>query len=101
MDDIAAAANVSKRTPYARYGSKTGLLVAVMRHEIDDRLKPIAATMRTGYLRERLLRTAQKMLDLRSSPRPSGLKSSPIGFAVRMSTTSTSRPCLVSIREAG
>ncbi|MFD1104828.1 MULTISPECIES: TetR/AcrR family transcriptional regulator [Sphingobium] len=74
MDDIAAAANVSKRTLYARYGSKTGLLVAVMRHGIDDRLKPIAATMRTGCLRERLLRTAQKMLDLSLKPETIGFE---------------------------
>jgi AcrR family transcriptional regulator len=74
MDDIAAAANVSKRTLYARYGSKKGLLVAVMRHGIDDRLKPIAATMRTGCLRERLLRTAQKMLDISLQPETIGFE---------------------------
>ncbi|MDF0543951.1 TetR/AcrR family transcriptional regulator [Sphingobium sp. H39-3-25] len=74
MDDVAAAANVSKRTLYARYGSKKGLLVAVMQYAIDDRLKPIVATMRSGCPRERLLRTAQKMLDLCLKPEIIGLE---------------------------
>ncbi|MFC0146598.1 TetR/AcrR family transcriptional regulator [Sphingobium scionense] len=74
MDDVAAAANVSKRTLYARYGSKKGLLVAVMRYGIDDRLKPIAATMTTVCLRERLLRTARKMLDVSLQPETIGFE---------------------------
>jgi AcrR family transcriptional regulator len=74
MDDIAAAANVSKRTLYARYGSKMDLLIAAMKHGIDHHLKPIVATMRSGCPRERLLRTVRKMLDLSLKPEIIGLE---------------------------
>lgn len=74
MDDIAAAANVSKRTLYARYGSKIGLLVAAIEHGIDNRLTPIVATMGSGSPRERLTRIARQMLDLSLKPEVIGLE---------------------------
>ncbi|QDK32806.1 hypothetical protein DM450_08425 [Sphingomonas sp. IC081] len=40
MDDIAAAANVSKRTLYSRYGSKTQLLIASAEHGTQRHLNP-------------------------------------------------------------
>lgn len=74
MDDIATAANVSKRTLYARYGSKVGLLVAAIEHGIDNRLTPIKATMNYGSARKRLLRIARQMLDLSLEPEVIGLE---------------------------
>lgn len=74
MDDIAAAANVSKRTLYARYGSKVGLLIAAIEHGIDNRLNPIVATMGSGSPRQRLIRIARQMLDRSLEPDIIGLE---------------------------
>ncbi|MCC2978265.1 TetR/AcrR family transcriptional regulator [Sphingomonas sp. PL-96] len=68
MDAIALAAKVSKRTLYARYGSKVGLLIAALEHAIDDRHEPIVAAARRGTPRQRLMRAARKMLDVSLTP---------------------------------
>ncbi|PZU64079.1 MAG: hypothetical protein DI540_21805 [Sphingobium sp.] len=64
MDGIATAANVSKRTLYARYGSKTRLLVAAVEHGTAVLQRKIVADIRPGNARERVLKAARKMLDL-------------------------------------
>ena len=64
MDRIAAAANVSKRTLYARYGSKNGLLVAAVEQGTARHLKPVSSNIPRGTPRDKLLHVARKMLDL-------------------------------------
>ncbi|OAN58720.1 hypothetical protein A7Q26_13895 [Sphingobium sp. TCM1] len=64
MESIAASANVSKRTLYSRFGSKTELLRAAVEHGLCRHLRPIASTIPKGLLRDRLLFVGRKMLDL-------------------------------------
>ncbi|EQB16742.1 MULTISPECIES: TetR/AcrR family transcriptional regulator [Sphingobium] len=64
MESIATAADVSKRTLYARFGSKNGLLVAALEHGTARHLKPIASTTPAGAPCEQLLHLASEMLDL-------------------------------------
>ena len=58
IDHIAAAAQVGKPTIYTRYGSKAGLLKAVIEHVLTHRLvpidRPIAAKDAQGALTEQL-----------------------------------------------
>lgn len=63
MDAIANAANVSKRTLYSRFGSKTALLFAAIEHGTARHLRPIAANIPTGSARDKLLHVSRKMLD--------------------------------------
>lgn len=74
MDDIAAIANVSKRTLYARHGSKIGLLVAAIKHGIDDRIKPLLLANYSGPPRERMMCAALNMLNLLLEPDTIGLE---------------------------
>ena len=74
MDDIAAIANVSKRTLYARHGSKIGLLVAAIKHGIDDRIKPLLLANYSGPPRERMMCAALNMLNLSLEPDVIGLE---------------------------
>jgi len=74
MDAIAAAARVSKRTLYSRYGSKLGLLIEALKRSHDNRWKPIVAASASGSPRERLMQTARKMLDLSLKPDIIGLE---------------------------
>tara|TARA_R110000868_G_scaffold154994_7_gene381345 strand:- start:609 stop:1316 length:708 start_codon:yes stop_codon:yes gene_type:complete len=63
MDLIATAANVSKRTLYSRFGSKTELLRAAVKRGVCRHLQPIAARIPKGLLRDRLLFVGRTMLD--------------------------------------
>lgn len=75
MDDIAAAANVSKRTLYARYGSKNDLLVATVEHRTASLSRQVVAELPPGSAHERVLKAARKMLDLAIDPELVGLAS--------------------------
>lgn len=68
MEGIASAANVSKRTLYARFGSKTSLLVSAIEYGVAKHLKPISASIPEGSARERLRHTAARMLDASLKP---------------------------------
>lgn len=75
MEAIALAANVSKRTLYSRFGSKTGLLYAALDHGHERLAKPIIARgIPNGSLRDQLLATARKMLDATLKPETLGLE---------------------------
>lgn len=74
MDGIAAAANVSKRTLYARHASKTGLLVAAVEHGSKSLLRKIVADIPRGNARERVLKVSRKMLDVALDPEVIGLE---------------------------
>lgn len=63
MESIAASANVSKRTLYSRFGSKTALLRAAVERGLHRHLQPIATTIPKGELRDRLLYVGRRMLD--------------------------------------
>lgn len=63
MDEIAAAANVSKRTLYARFGSKAGLLRAAMKRGIGSRLDLIVDNIPEGDLEDQLFYLGRSMLD--------------------------------------
>ncbi|MDX3911299.1 MAG: helix-turn-helix domain-containing protein [Sphingobium sp.] len=63
MEGIASAANVSKRTLYSRFGSKTALLVASVEHGIAHHVRPIASTIPAGSTRDKLLHVGRKILD--------------------------------------
>ena len=68
MEGIASAANVSKRTLYARFASKTDLLVSAIEYGVAKHLKPISASIPEGSARERLRHTAIRMLDASLKP---------------------------------
>ena len=67
IDRIAAAANVGKPTIYARFGSKAGLLKAVVDHVLTHRLVPIdrAIVARTAVeaLKEQLANVIAASID--------------------------------------
>lgn len=63
MDGIALAAQASKRTLYARFGSRDALVVAAIEHGAARLLQPIALSVPDGLLKDRLLYVAQRMLD--------------------------------------
>jgi AcrR family transcriptional regulator len=63
MEAIAAAANVSKRTLYSRFGAKTKLLRAAVEQGVYRHLRPIATSIPNGSLHDRLLYVGMKMLD--------------------------------------
>ncbi|MCF8706743.1 MULTISPECIES: TetR/AcrR family transcriptional regulator [Sphingomonadaceae] len=63
MEGIAAAANVSKRTLYARFGAKARLLVSAVEHGIAHHLRPIASNIPAGSARDKLLHVGRKILD--------------------------------------
>lgn len=69
MEGIAASAGVTKRTLYARYGSKDGLLRAVANLDSSPVAADIAATIPPGNPRDRILFAAQACLDVALSPR--------------------------------
>lgn len=64
MDRIAAAANVSKRTLYARFGSKRALVVASIEQYINRELGSIEAAIPHGSLRRKIGYIARAMLDM-------------------------------------
>lgn len=68
MEAIAAAANVSKRTLYSRFGSKVDLLHAAIDHGYAKLGKPATRLVLKGSLREQLLSAAKKMLDTALQP---------------------------------
>lgn len=74
MDEIAAAANVSKRTLYARFGSKAGLLRASVKSGIDTKLHIIVEGLPEGTLRERLRFMCGEMLEASLQPDIVGLE---------------------------
>lgn len=75
MDDIAASANVSKRTLYSRFGSKKELLVAAVALGVSQCVKPISSNIPDGSTREKIAYASRKMLDLLLSPEIIGLSS--------------------------
>lgn len=74
MDEIAAAANVSKRTLYARFGSKAGLLRAAMKRGIGSRLDLIVDSLPEGDLEDQLFYLGRSMLDASLKPDVVGME---------------------------
>lgn len=69
MDQIAAAAGVSKLTVYSHYGDKEALFVAVVKSHCEQQLpSSLFETMPQVPLRERLLAIAQAFYAMVSSP---------------------------------
>lgn len=68
IEGIATAAGVTKRTLYLRYGSKEGLLRAVIGLDSAPVVADIAAAAPSGSLKERLLFVAGSYLDLSLTP---------------------------------
>lgn len=68
MEGIASAANVSKRTLYARFSSKTDLLISAIEYGVAKHLAPISASIPEGSARARLRHTAAQMLDASLKP---------------------------------
>lgn len=88
IEGIAAAAGVTKRTLYLRYGSKEGLLRAVIGLDSAPTVADIAAAMPSGSLKERLLFVAGSYLDL-------SLSREALDFSLLMEQISHSRPELI------
>lgn len=68
MDEIAAAAGVTKRTLYARYGSKEGLLIAAIERDNSPRIDAMLEAVPEGSPRSRLLHMAQTLLEIALTP---------------------------------
>lgn len=68
LERIAAAAGVTKRTIYARYGSKEGLLHAVISRDIAPIVDDIVASIPLGSPREEILFVAQAFLEVSLTP---------------------------------
>lgn len=63
MDSIALAAKVSKRTLYARYASRTGLLAAAVKRGVQTYVQAISSELPSGDIRTRLRFFARRTLD--------------------------------------
>lgn len=74
MEVIAAAANVSKRTLYARFGSKIDLLHAAIDHGYAKLGKPVIWRASNGSAREQLLSAAKIMLNTTLKPESIGFE---------------------------
>lgn len=75
MEGIAAAANISKRTLYSRFGSKLALLVAAIEHGLVQHIDPIAASVPQGSVRGKIAYVAKKILDMSLRPDVVGIES--------------------------
>lgn len=75
MEDIAAAAKVSKRTLYSRFGSKLALLVASIEHFVSEEVDLVSASVQAGSLRSQIIHVAGKLLDLSLRPDVVGVES--------------------------
>jgi AcrR family transcriptional regulator len=75
MEGIAAAANISKRTLYSRFGSKLALLVSAIEHGLALHIDPIAASVPQGSARGRIAYVARKILDMSLKPDVVGIES--------------------------
>lgn len=73
MEVIAAAANVSKRTLYSRFGSKTALLIAAVERGIIRHLRPIRSGIPSGSMQDKIVYAARKMLEVSLTPEAVGL----------------------------
>lgn len=87
MESIAAAANVSKRTLYARFGSKTDLLMSVIEYGLARYFKPLSTRIAEGSARERLLDVGSKLLD-------TSLRSETIGIERLVTWITNEQPAL-------
>ena len=74
METIASAASVSKRTLYARFGSKMDLLVASIEYGVAKHLNSLSSRGGEGSLRERLLDVGARFLDLALKPEVIGME---------------------------
>ncbi|MES2086145.1 MAG: TetR/AcrR family transcriptional regulator [Pseudomonadota bacterium] len=74
MDDLAAAANVSKRTLYARFGSKADLMVATIEYGTAKHLRPLAGTIPGDTALDQLLNAAAGMLEISLRPEAVGIE---------------------------
>ena len=74
MEAIASAASVSKRTLYARFGSKMDLLVASIEYGVAKHLNPLSSHGGGGSLHERLLDVGARFLDLALKPEVIGME---------------------------
>lgn len=74
MEEIAALANVSKRTLYARFGSKLGLVHAALQHGVDTLLRPMVRTIPDAPLSERLLQLGRRLLEFSMRPEVVGME---------------------------
>lgn len=75
VEAISAAANISKRTIYSRFGSKLALLVAAIEHGLAQHIDPIAASVPRGSVRSKVVYVARKMLDMSLRPEVVGIES--------------------------
>ncbi|WP_287002618.1 TetR/AcrR family transcriptional regulator [Sphingobium sp.] len=85
MDMIAAVAQVTKRTLYQRYGSKGGLLRAILEQGIEETRHAVSLCPSKRSLRAKLLYIAGKMLD-------KALTTEAIGFESLMLQLATIEP---------
>ena len=74
MEAIASAASVSKRTLYARFGSKMDLLVASIEYGVAKHLNPLSSRGGGASLHERLLDVGARFLDLALKPEVIGME---------------------------
>ena len=74
MEAIAAAAKVSKRTLYDRFGSKRALLIATVQQGVARQMSPIGSDIPGGSTRDRLLHVGTKFLDAALKPEAIGLE---------------------------
>ena len=87
MDDLAAAANVSKRTLYARFGSKADLMVATIEYGVAKHLRPLAGTIPGDTAFDQLLNAAAGMLEI-------SLKAESVGIERLATWIASRRPAL-------
>lgn len=74
MDDLATAANASKRTLYARFGSKADLMVATIEYGTAKHLRPLAGTIPGDTALDQLLNAAAGMLEISLKPEAVGIE---------------------------
>lgn len=74
MEAIAAAAHISKRTLYSRFGSKLALLVAAIEHGLARHFDPITTSIPRGPVRRQLVHVARRVLDMSLLPEVVGIE---------------------------
>ena len=75
MEAIAAAAHISKRTLYSRFGSKLALLVAAIEHGLSRHFDPIPDSVPRGPVRRQIVHVARRLLDISLLPEVVGIES--------------------------
>ena len=94
MEAIAAAAQISKRTLYSRFGSKSALLVAAIEHGLARHLDPITASLPPGPIRRRIVHVARKVLDMSLLPEVVGIESLIVWLAANRAGLLKAKPAI-------